>query len=78
MEKSSTDGYIIFLMGYARSPFRYFESYLRIVVGLKEDDNQLILKQRISIIVPYDIVPGIYSSKDISEAVYTMGNHEGT
>ena len=25
-EKSSTDGYIIFLMGYARSPFRDFES----------------------------------------------------
>ena len=37
-EKSSTDGYIIFLMGYARSPFRDFESYLRIVVGLDEDD----------------------------------------
>ena len=32
-------------MGYARSPFRDFENYLRIVVGLDEDDNQLILKQ---------------------------------
>ena len=32
-EKSSLDGYIILTMGYARSLFRDFESYLRIVVG---------------------------------------------
>ena len=44
-EKSSTDSYIILLMAYARSPFRDFESYLRIVVGLDEDDIRLILKQ---------------------------------
>ena len=41
-EKSNADGYIILLMGYARSPFRDFESYFRIVVGLDEDDIQLI------------------------------------
>ena len=43
LEKSSTDGYIISLLGYARSPFREFESYLRIVIGLEEDNNPLIL-----------------------------------
>ena len=32
-------------MGYARSPFRDFESYVRIVVGLHEDDIQLTIKQ---------------------------------
>ena len=32
-------------MGYAISPFRDFESYLRIVVHLDEDDIQLISKQ---------------------------------
>ena len=32
-------------MGYARSPFSDFESYLRIVIGLHEDDIRLILKQ---------------------------------
>ena len=32
-------------MGYARSPSRDFESYLKIVVGLDEDDIRLILKQ---------------------------------
>ena len=43
-EKRQTDGYYKFLMGYARSPFRGFESYIRIVPGL-EDDIQLLLKQ---------------------------------
>ena len=43
-EKSNTDGFII-LLGYAKSPFRDFESYLRFVVGSNEDDIQLILKQ---------------------------------
>ena len=32
-------------MGYARSLFEDFESYLRIVVGLNKDDIRLILKQ---------------------------------
>ena len=39
-EKSSIDGYIKWLMSYARFPFRDFEKYLRIVVGLDEDDIQ--------------------------------------
>ena len=65
-------------MGYARSPFRDFESYLRLVVGLDEDDIQLILNKYNSSFVTYDTSPGIYSIKDISEAAYTMGDHEGT
>ena len=32
-------------MGYARSPSRDFESYLRIVIGLDEVVIRLILKQ---------------------------------
>ena len=32
-------------MGYATSPFQDFESSLGIVVGLDEDDIQLILKK---------------------------------
>ena len=32
-------------MGYARYPFRDFESYLRIVVGVDEDDIRLTFKQ---------------------------------
>ena len=44
-EKRQTDGYFMLLTGYARYSFRDFESYLRIEVGLDEDDIQLILKQ---------------------------------
>ena len=65
-------------MCYARSPFREFESYPRNVVGLDEDDIQLILKQYNWNFVTCEIAPGIYSIKDISEAVYKMGDHGGT
>ena len=65
-------------MSYARSFFRDFESYLRTVVGLNEDDIQLILKQYISNFVTYLLSPGVYTFKDISKAVYTMRDHKGT
>ena len=65
-------------MGYARSQFRDFETYRRVVFGLDEDDIQLLLKQNNSNFVTFNLVLGIYAIKDISEAVYTMGDHEGT
>ena len=77
-EKTSTDGYIILLMGYARSPFRDFESYLRIIVGLDEDDIRLILKQYNAHFVTYEMDPGNYTIKDLQKAVYPLGDHEGT
>ena len=75
-EESSTDGYIILLFGYARSPFRVFESYLRSVVGLDEDDIQLFSKQSNSFFVTDELSSGIYTIKIISKAVYTKGDHE--
>ena len=36
---------LYYCLGFARSLFRDFESYLRIVVSLDEKDIQLILKQ---------------------------------
>ena len=45
LEKSSTYGYILLFLGYARPPFRGFESYFRVVVDLDEDVIQIILKQ---------------------------------
>ena len=78
LAKSSTDGYIILLLGYARSLVRDCESYLRIVVGLDEDDIQITLKQNNSNFVTYEKSPGVYTTKDISDAVYTKGDHERT
>ena len=65
-------------MGYARSPFRDFESYLRIVIGLDEDKIRLILKQYNEKIITYELEPGNYTIVDIQKAVYKFGDHEGT
>ena len=56
-----TDGHYMLIWGYARSSFRVFECYLGIVVGLDEDDIQLILKQNTSSFVTYELCPGFHS-----------------
>ena len=78
LDKSSHDGYIILLTGYANSSFRDFESYLRIFVGLEEDNIQLILKQYNEKFVTYELDPGNYTIEDLQKAVYPLGDHEGT
>ena len=65
-------------MGYARSPFRVFESYLRVAVGLEEDNIQLILKQYNEKFITYELDPGNYTIEDLKKAVYPFGDHEGT
>ena len=56
-------------MSYTQSSFRDFESYLRSLTGLKEDDIQLILKQYKSNFIRYESFPGFYTFKDISEVL---------
>ena len=75
IEKKNSDGYMILLLGYARSPFRDFESYLRIVVGSDEEDIRLILKQYNPHFITYELTPGIYTFQDISDAVHTFSGH---
>ena len=65
-------------MGYGRSPLRDFESYLRIVVGLDEEDFQLFSRNFFSTFIKYEIPHRIYSIKDFSEVVYAMGDPEMT
>ena len=65
-------------MYYARSPFRDFESFLRKTGALNYDDIQIFLEQFISNFVTYEASPGIYAIQDISNTVYTMGDHEET
>ena len=43
-EKSQTDAYYILSNIYLQTPIRDFESYLRILIGLNEDDIQLLIK----------------------------------
>ena len=59
---------------YARSPFWDSESYIRSVIGLDEDVIHFVNYQIISNFVICEIPPGIYTTKDISEAVYTMAD----
>ena len=73
-----TDSFIKLLLGYSTSPLQNFETYLRIIVGLDEDDIQLILKQYNANFVTYHLDPGIYSTEDLQEAVYPLVHHENT
>ena len=57
--------------------FEILKNYLRVIVGLDEDAIQVILKQINSKFVTYEISPGFYTIKDISEAVYTKSDHDG-
>ena len=66
---------MILLLGYGRSQFRNFESYLRIVVGLDEEDIQLNLKQYDSSFITNELTPGLYTIQDISDAVHTFSGH---
>ena len=66
IKKSQTDGYYILLKRNLQSPFRDFESYLRTLTGLNQDDIQLILKQYNSKFRTYKNYPGVYTFKDFA------------
>ena len=69
IKEGHTHGYYFLIMNYTQSSLRDFESYVRISTGLKEDDIQLKLKQYNSKFNPYQMFPGIYTFKDISEVL---------
>ena len=63
---------MIFFYGYTRCRFRDFESYLRNILALDEEDIQLILKEYNSHFITYELTPGIYSIQDISDSIYNF------
>ena len=63
------DKYMKILNFFVNSVFQDFESYLRTEVDLVEDDNKLVLDEYNSSFVTYEVQPGIYTFKDISEAL---------
>ena len=73
--KKNSVGYLILIIGYARPQFRDFESYLRIVIRLGEEDIRLILKQKISHFITFELTSGIYTIKDISDGIHTFSGH---
>ena len=77
-EKKNRDSFMILFLGYARSLIRDFESYLRFVVDLAEEDIQLILKESNSHFITYELTPGIYSIQDFSDTLHTFSGHMET
>ena len=64
--------YMNIVAGYVSSVFQDFESYLRTEVDLIEDDFKLVLDEYNSSFITYELQPGIYTFKDISEALFNI------
>ena len=62
--------YMNILAIYTRSVFQDFENFLRTQIDLVEDDIKLVLDEYNSSFVTYKLEPGIYSYRDLSEALY--------
>ena len=65
-------GFYVLLYDYTHSTFRDFESYLRVLTGLDEDDIQLVLKQYNSKFITYKISPGFYTFTHLAD-VFSRG-----
>ena len=65
-------GYMNILARYISSVFQDFESFLRTEVDLVEDDIKLVLDEYNSNFITYELEPGIYTFKDISEALFNI------
>ena len=57
---------------YTSSVFQDFESFLRTQIDLVEDDIKLVLDEYNSSFITYELEPGIYTFKDISEALFNI------
>ena len=71
-KRMKDDGYMNIVAGYVSSVFKDFESYLRAEVDLVQDDVKLVLDEYNSSFVTYELDPGIYTFKDISEALFNI------
>ena len=71
-KRMKDDKYMKILAGYVSSVFQDFESYLRTEIDLVEDDIKLVLDEYNSSFITYELDPGIYTFKDISEALFNI------
>ena len=68
-KRMNDEQYMNILAIYTRSVFQDFESFLRTQIDLIEDDIKLVLDEYNSSFITYELEPGIYTFKDISEAL---------
>ena len=71
-KRMNDEQYMNILAIYTRSVFQDFESFLRTQIDLVEDDIKLVLDEYNSNFITYDLEPGIYTFKDISEALFNL------
>ena len=71
-KRMNDEQYMNILAFYTRSVFQDFESFLRTQIDLVEDDIKLVLDEYNSSFNIYEIQPGIYTFKDISEAPFNI------
>ena len=69
-KRMKDEQYMNILAIYTRSVFQNFESFLRTQIDLVEDDVKLVLDENNSNFITYELEPGIYSYRDISEALF--------
>ena len=71
-KRMNDEQYMDILAFYTRSVFQDFESFLRTQIDLVEDDIKLVLDEYKSNFITYELEPGIYNFKDISEALFNI------
>ena len=77
-KRMKDEQYMNILAIYTRSVFQDFESFLRTQIDLVEDDVKLVFDEHNSNFVTYKLEPGIYSYRDISEALFYILQSEYT
>ena len=71
-KRMKDEQYMNILSIYIRSVFHDFESFLRTQIDLIEDDIKLVLDEYNSSFITYELQPGIYTFKEISEALLNI------
>ena len=71
-KRMKDEQYMNILAIYTSSVFQDFESFLRTQIDLIEDDVKLVLDEYNSSFITYEISLGIYTFKDISEALFNI------
>ena len=71
-KRMKDDQYMNILARYTSSVFQDFESYLRTQIDLVEDDIKFVLDEYSSSFITYELDPGVYTLKDISEALFNI------
>ena len=71
-KRMKDEQYMNILAIYTSSVFQDFESFLKTQINLLEDDIKLVLDEYNSSFITYELQPGIYTFKDISEGLFNI------